>query len=218
MVIDHNLDMSFAFQGTIHHLNEETFQLMHEAGFGLLFVGVESGSDAQLKRYNKPVKSADIGQAIRNAKKAHMIVISFFIHGGPGETMEDSEATRRFIQEVRPHVAGASELSVQPGTILWSRLVGDGEIQSLKESYPRKISEFPGQHTKENISIRRKGFQRALAKSWRHWVRAKDVIDLCLRNPLIIGQIKRLPREFRSLFQLIMGGPKETRDPRIKRM
>jgi hypothetical protein len=218
MVIEHKLDMTFAFQGSIHHLSEETFQLMHRAGFALLFVGVESGSDAQLKRFHKPVTSRALGEAIRNAKKAHMVVISFFIHGGPGETTEDGEATQRFIREVRPHAAGASELSVQPNTKLWATLVGDGPIQSLEESFPRKISAFPGQHTKDEIRVRRRGFQQALARSWRHWVRAKDVLDLCVNNPMISGLIKSVPREFRFVLQLLLGGPKERRDPRIRRL
>jgi len=218
MVLDHNLDTRFAFQGTIHHLPDHLLQLMHQAGFDCLFVGVESGSDAQLRRFRKPSTGKTLAEGIQRAKRAHMAVIGFFIHGGPGETLEDSKDTQAFLREVRPHVAGASELSVQPGTVLWQELVGDAAPDRLDDTYPRKISTFPGQQSSDEISARRRGFQLALAKSWRHWTRAKDVLDLLLYNRSLHKVIKRLSRDLKSAVQLLKGGPVERNDPRIKRM
>ena len=146
LILEHNLKMRFAFQGTIHHLPESVFQLMHRAGFDALFVGVESGSDAQLRRYGKPGTTRTLAEGIRRAKRAHMLVVGFFVYGGPGETDQDFEATQKFIQEVRPHVCGGSALSIQPHAILWDKLIGDAEPLSLADSHPRQMYTIPGQH------------------------------------------------------------------------
>ena len=182
LILEHNLKMRFAFQGTIHHLPESVFQLMHRTGFDLLFVGVESGSDAQLRRYGKPATSKGLAEGIRRAKRAHMVVIGFFIYGGPGETAQDFEATEKFIQETRPHICGGSALSIQPQAILWDKLIGDAEPESLQDSSPRQMYTIPGQHTNDVIRHRRRGLKRAFNKSWRNWRRLIDILDLLKFN------------------------------------
>jgi anaerobic magnesium-protoporphyrin IX monomethyl ester cyclase len=182
LILEHNLKMRFAFQGTIHHLPESVFQLMHRAGFDALFVGVESGSDAQLRRYGKPATSKSLAEGIRRAKRAHMLVVGFFVYGGPGETDQDFEATEKFIQEIRPHVCGGSALSVQPQAILWDKLIGDAEPRSLEDTHPRQMYTIPGQLDNEVIRRRRRGLRQAFNKSWRHWRRVIDVLDLLKFN------------------------------------
>jgi radical SAM superfamily enzyme YgiQ (UPF0313 family) len=214
MILDHKVSMRFGFQGTISHLPDNVLQLMHKAGFDFLFVGVETGSDAQLKRYRKPTTSAVLGQGIRRAKKAHMLVIGFFIHGGPGETLEENAATQKFVREARPHVCGASELSVQPGSVLWEELLRDGEPANLQASYPQRISAFPGQHTETDVRIRRRRFQRAMALSWRHWSRLIEMVDLLIYNRSLQMILKPLLKNYKSIVQLFKGGPKGRDDPR----
>jgi radical SAM superfamily enzyme YgiQ (UPF0313 family) len=174
--------MRFAFQGTIHHLPESVFQLMHRAGFDALFVGVESGSDAQLRRYGKPGTRRTLAEGIRRAKRAHMLVVGFFVYGGPGETDQDFEATQKFIQEVRPHICGGSALSIQPHAILWDKLIGDAEPLSLADSHPRQMYTIPGQHNNDSIRRWRRGLRQAFSKSWRHWRRIIDILDLLRFN------------------------------------
>lgn len=190
LILEHNLRMRFAFQGTIHHLPESVFQLMHKAGFDALFVGLESGSDAQLKRYSKPGDSKNLAEGIKRAKKAHMAVVGFFIFGAPGETACDFEATQNFICQTRPHICGGSGLSVHPQAILWEELIGTAEPESLNDSSPRRMYEIPGQHTKEILRQRRKGLEQAFLKSWINWRRLIDVFDL-LRYNLTFRQVAK---------------------------
>ncbi|MBU4354918.1 MAG: radical SAM protein, partial [Proteobacteria bacterium] len=147
-----------------------------------LFVGVESGSDAQLRRYGKPATTKSLAEGIRRAKRAHMLVVGFFVYGGPGETDQDFEATQKFIQEVRPHICGGSALSIQPQAILWDKLIGDAEPLSLADSHPRQMYTIPGQLDNEVIRRRRRGLRQAFLKSWRHWRRIIDVLDLLKYN------------------------------------
>ena len=45
--------MRFWFTGTLHNLSQSTLDNMQQVGFDLVAVGVESGSDKQLKRIEK---------------------------------------------------------------------------------------------------------------------------------------------------------------------
>jgi anaerobic magnesium-protoporphyrin IX monomethyl ester cyclase len=182
LILEHDLKMRFAFQGTIHHLPESVFQLMHRAGFDALFVGVESGSDAQLRRYGKPGTTRTLAEGIRRAKRAHMLVVGFFVYGGPGETDQDFAATQKFIQEVRPHICGGSALSIQPHAILWDKLIGEAEPLTLEDSHPRQMYTIAGQHDNESIRRWRRGLRQAFSKSWRHWRRLLDILDLLRFN------------------------------------
>jgi anaerobic magnesium-protoporphyrin IX monomethyl ester cyclase len=202
MIVDHNLGMRFMFQGTVHHLSDSVLRLMHRAGFDFFFVGIESGSDTTLKRYKKPANSRLLAAAVRRAKKAHFIVFGFFVHGCPGETTEDFKDTIRFIREVRPHAAAGESLWLHPGSPLWNELVGPDEAQSLENTVPRAIYSLPGQTDKETLKARVKEFRRALAKSWLHWTRLFEIIDLLIYNKAFRRSAWRMARDFRAIRQL----------------
>ncbi len=185
LILDHNLQMRFAFQGTIHHIPESVFQLMHKAGFDALLVGIESGSDAQLKRFGKPATSRSLAEGVQRAKKAHMAVVGFFIFGAPGETAQDFEATQNFIRATRPHVCGGVCLSIHPQALLWHELIGKGEPENLDDSAPVPMDTILGHHNEMTIRQRRKGFKQAFLRSWLNWTRLIDVFDLFIYNPTI---------------------------------
>ena len=200
MILDSGMKMRFMFQGTIHHLSQETFDLLHKAGFDGLFVGIESGSDDQLRRYRKPGSSRQLAEAVRRAKKAHMIVIGFFIHGGQGETLKDSAKTQDFIREVRPHVAGGSALGIQPGSILWDEVAEPRIPACLAETNMQPIHRYEKIQTKIGVKMRKKGFEKAFADSWRTPARVGEVLDLLLYNGLVkIGLKKALMSPAKTL-------------------
>jgi anaerobic magnesium-protoporphyrin IX monomethyl ester cyclase len=194
LIIEHRLPMRFSFQGTIHLLPESTFQLMHRAGFDSLFVGVESGSDAQLRQLGKPAGSKALAEDIRRAKRAHMLVVGFFMFCGPQESEADFQATQNFITEVRPHFAGGNDVSIHPQALLWEKYFGAAPPESLERSAPRFMREIPGEHTKEVIRRRRRELRRAFSRSWLDWRRISDIIDLLTYNGTIRQVIKRTLR------------------------
>jgi anaerobic magnesium-protoporphyrin IX monomethyl ester cyclase len=198
MILSHNLKMRFAFQGTIHHLPESVFQLMHRAGFDGLFVGIESGSDAQLKRYGKPGTNKTLADGVQRAKKAHMAVVGFFIFCAPGETAQDYEATKDFIRTVRPHICGSCCLSVHPQALLWKDLIGSAEPESLADSIPVSMDKVPGQYTKIVRRQRQKGLDRVFQKSWLDWRRLFDGLDLIVYNPTLRHIVKKTIKEYIS--------------------
>jgi len=65
---------------------------------------------------------------------------------------------------------------------LWDKLIGDAEPLSLADSHPRQMYTIPGQHNNGVIRHRRRGLRQAFNKSWRHWRRIIDILDLLKFN------------------------------------
>jgi len=192
MMRAHNLKVRFLFEGTLHNLSQSLLDLMHQAGFDVCFVGVESGSDAQLKLYKKSGHSRAIAAGIRRAKKAHMFVHGFFMSGGPGETEADCKATNDFLRNVRPHSCGIAELLVFPGSTLWDNLVGPiSTVGSIEDSRCRNIHTLAGQLSKKVIDARIRDFKKAFVRSWLTWRRIPEVVDLLRFNPTISSLVIR---------------------------
>jgi len=206
LILEHNLKMNFACAGTLHHLPDDTLKLMHQAGFDLFFLGAESGSAAQLRRYKKPTTSQKLAHDIRRAKKAHFFVIASFITGHPEETPSDHEATKEFVLKVRPHVAEVNPLMVHPGSLLWETINGPEIPVTLEKSRSRLISRFPQQLKKETIKGRERDFRQTFQKTWRDWQRLLDVLDLALYNKSIRFLLKTALKDPKVLLQMIFGG------------
>ena len=183
LITENKLAMRFAFQGTLHNIPDETADLMHKAGFDLVFLGVESGSDAQLKRYNKPARRAELASGLRRAKKAHMITVASFITGSPEETDSDFQATLEFVSEVKPHFCDMKPLYVNPGSVLWETVRGDQHIRTLKETMGKPIWKFPEQNVEEeSVRKRLRAFHRTFVKTWKDWRRIGEIFNLLLHN------------------------------------
>ncbi len=99
---------------------------MRRAGFNVIYFGVESVSKNVLNYYNKHIHPEKAQEAIRNAKKAGMLVVTSFIFGAPVETKDDIESTIKFIKEARPHGVQVNILDCLIGTPIWDGLVADG--------------------------------------------------------------------------------------------
>lgn len=185
MIMDQNLHktMRFFTQGTLDHVPDVTLQLMHEAGFDGMYVGVESGSDAQLKRFNKVTTANSMAEGILRAKKAHMFVVSSFIIGGAEETDEDREKTYEFVKKVKPLVCEIGWLRVHPGTPLWEQMVGLDEPDSVENSLTRTIDQFPGQPDEDTLDYRRKAFESVFGSTFGRGQRLREAISLILHNP-----------------------------------
>ena len=204
MLIDRKFNMRFACAGTLHQLPQATLKLMHRAGFDLVFLGVESGSDEQLKRFKKPVTSEKLAGALVRARKARIICIASFITGDTLESDEDHEASKRFIRNVRPQLADINPLMVHPGSRLWDVIMKDKPIRTLDDTHSRLISRYPGQHKKSTIKFRENDFRKNYRRSLLDFRRLPDLLGLLYFNPLlkkIISAAFKEPKVLRQLFK-----------------
>ncbi len=203
LILEHQLNLRLAFAGSLHSLPQSTLDLMHQAGFDLVFVGVESGSDAQLRRYRKPATSQSLASGVLRAKQAHMVIIASFITGSREEEEADHEASKSFIWETLPHICEINPLMVHPGSHLWEEINGSKEPKTLEASESRLVSRFSGQMKKEIIKYRERDFRRTFHRSWIHWRRIFDLLDLWAHNPLFGRILKIVVQTPRPLIQFL---------------
>jgi anaerobic magnesium-protoporphyrin IX monomethyl ester cyclase len=204
LIIQDDLRMRFAFEGFIEHLPDSTLGLMRQAGFDLFFVGVESGSDPQRRRYHKPGSAHALAQGMRRAKKHHFLVYAWLMIGGPGETRADLENTKAFLSEAQPHLINITNLQVHPGSQLWNELVGPGEPATLKEADSRAIYDFPDQADQNTLAKQAQEiYGYYLTKLLLRWSSLLDFLRLIKHNPIVQMVFRRSLTKISLLLQIL---------------
>ena len=195
--------MRFAFEGFVEHLPDSTLDLMRQAGFDLFFVGVETGSDPQRRRYHKPGSAYAVAQGIQRAKKHHFLVYNWLMIGGPGETQSDLDNTKDFLREARPHLINIGNLRVHPGSQLWHDLVGPGEPATLKEADSREISDFPGQADQPTLAKQAREIYQFYLRSQFRRGSGLEFLRLIKHNPLVRRFLRHSLKSFSLILQLL---------------
>jgi anaerobic magnesium-protoporphyrin IX monomethyl ester cyclase len=99
-------------------VNEKVLKLAKEAGFWLLFYGVESGNQDMLDRMHKRLSLEEIERAVRLTKEAEIGVETSFIIGLPGETAQTIKDTTNFYRKLSPFWSGCGIAIPFPSTDL----------------------------------------------------------------------------------------------------
>ena len=117
--------------------SEEELRQLHELGLGILYIGLESGSDEVLRRICKGANAEQMIQAAQRAKVAGITTSVMVISGLGGQALwqEHAQQTARVLNAMQPDYLGLLALMVEPGSVL-SGQVERGEFQLLT---PRQI-------------------------------------------------------------------------------
>ncbi|MBW1721622.1 MAG: B12-binding domain-containing radical SAM protein [Deltaproteobacteria bacterium] len=102
--------------------NPHLIQHMAEAGARNVFVGVESPSPAQLKRFHKGIGPEQVREAVEIFRKNRIEVLAAYILGAPEESRRDLLATIRFARKLNTQTAQFTLLTPYPGTALYEQL------------------------------------------------------------------------------------------------
>jgi anaerobic magnesium-protoporphyrin IX monomethyl ester cyclase len=142
LIRERRIKMRFYCEGRADNASYELLRKMKGAGFDVIYFGVESPQDNVLSYYHKTIDAAQSEKAVRNAKKAGMLVVTSFIVGAPGESLEDMNKTVEFIYKVRPHAAQVNILDVLIGTEIWDKFNESGKIGPEDWETNHRIYEF----------------------------------------------------------------------------
>lgn len=156
-------------------LSEDLIKNMKKAGCFQIGVGIESGSDKNLKIVKKGVDQALISGMVLKMKKAGIFVMGYAIIGFPWETEKDIRDTEEVLFSVNPHILQISFATPLPGSSLYgyclkhSLLLSKdwGDFSFLKKSIIKN----------ENISNEKLGVIRKKILS-RFYLRPKKLITL----------------------------------------
>ncbi len=115
----------------------EELKILHEAGLGRAYLGIETGMESLLKSTNKGVSRAEMleaGLRLRNAGIDLWGIILIGLGGKP-LSMENAWETAKLINEMQPNHLSAMNYTPVEGTKLGNQaLRGEFQVLSAKES------------------------------------------------------------------------------------
>ena len=116
----------------LDRLDKPLLELMREAGFYSIAVGIESGSD---RIRVKMKKGSTIKKIRKDLQMVHEVggidVTGFFILGFPSETREDIEKTLQLSRELPLQRAAFHSFIPLPGTEIWREMEASGELDRV---------------------------------------------------------------------------------------
>ncbi len=156
---------------------------MKDAGFDVIYFGVESASKRVLDYYQKTISAEQSARAIENAKKAGMIAIASFIVGAPIESSEDLRQTLDLIQKTRPHGVQLNILDCLLGTPIWDDLVEEGFVGPDDWKRNHRIYEYDGLGSSRSYLERvvESGYAAHL-DAWKNGTGLLDLMHTVLSN------------------------------------
>lgn len=150
----------------------DTFlQRMHDVGINMIFIGIESGSESQLKRYNKGVTTEMNRDILTKLRQYEFEVDIGFIMFDADTNMDELEENLNFIQQngLRTTISRfAKKLRITPHTALYEDYLQRGLITSalnLNELYYEY--HFCDPAIEQIVSCIEKLDQQVLSESYR---------------------------------------------------
>jgi anaerobic magnesium-protoporphyrin IX monomethyl ester cyclase len=122
LILERNIDMQFYCEGRVDGASLELMRKMKRAGFNVIYFGAESADVKVLEYYKKHIDPEKTNQAISNAKRAGMLVVTSYIVGAPVETRDTIQRSFDFIRSTRSHAVQVNVLDCLIGTSIWEEL------------------------------------------------------------------------------------------------
>lgn len=215
LIIERGIRMKLGCEGRVNHSSDGLFRKMKAAGFEVIYFGAESASEHVLEFYRKRATPAQARQAVTEAKRCGMLVITSFIIGAPVESVADMQRTVEFISELRPHGLQLNVLDVLVGTPIWQDLARNGRIKPEDWKTNHYIFEYersgPGKEALETVAI--EGYNSFL-NAWKTPSGLSEVAWLALRNGVAREIIAHNILNLRALAAVVRGIEAPHNNPR----
>ena len=131
-ILRRNLKFSWYPRGGIRvdTVNLKLLKIMRKAGCYRIPFGIESGSKRILEIIRKKITKEQAIEAVKYAKKAGMIVETYFMIGLPGETEEDINESINFAIQLNTDYAKFAITTPLPGTPMFDSMMENGQIKT----------------------------------------------------------------------------------------
>lgn len=132
-VLDRGIRVPWACPNGVRldRLNERVVSAMERAGCYSFAAGIESGSDAMLRRMGKGQTAAQTLEKLWMVRRSSRIqVTGFFVVGFPGETSDTLAETERFILKAPLDRISVSPFMPLPATRAFDELVEQGRLSA----------------------------------------------------------------------------------------
>jgi radical SAM superfamily enzyme YgiQ (UPF0313 family) len=126
LIIDSGIKIRWTCNSRVDYVDEEMLTLMGQAGCWMISWGIESGSEAVLKKAAKGAKPAKAIRALTWARNAGIKNWGYFIIGLPGETVETIRETIDLAKSLPLELALFHVAAPYPGTPFFFEVVKNG--------------------------------------------------------------------------------------------
>jgi len=204
-----NKKIHFSCNMRVDYITEESAQLMKEAGFRLLKIGLESGNQETLDKLCKGIKVEQIREACAIAKKHGLTVHLTMIVGYPWETKEMALKTYELAKELmlsgKADVLQSTIVMPYPGTGLHEQALKEKWFRIDPEEYEKydmseQILNTPDMTPEEVNEVCRKIYHiflhpRYVLKRLLEIRSAEDVKFFAKGAMAVVGHIKDFGRK-----------------------
>jgi anaerobic magnesium-protoporphyrin IX monomethyl ester cyclase len=133
LLIENNVNVPWVCSNTrADSVTYELFKKMKDSGCISVAFGVESGNESVRKKLGKNLRTEDIFNAVRSAKRAGLLTSAFYIFGNHCETWENALDTIEFAKKLNTDAVNFSINCPFPGSPLYTMLKKKG-INLTKE-------------------------------------------------------------------------------------
>jgi radical SAM superfamily enzyme YgiQ (UPF0313 family) len=127
-IVERGIDLDWAIRDRVSSATPDAMEWLARAGCRRIHFGVESGSNKTLETIKKAINTDQAIEAVRLAKQHGIQVLTYFMLGLPGETVEDMRETIRFAKRLDPDYATFSVTVPYAGTEIYTDGLAKGVI------------------------------------------------------------------------------------------
>lgn len=163
-------------------VDEEMFELMRQAGFYFINVGIESADQQVIDQLGKALDLAKVAPMVNLLVRKKFRVGLLFMMGLPFETPETLERISRFAASLPAHHAYISIVTPFPGTKLYELALAEGEPVRYEDERGLSFDQAGKRFTTAALpeaTIRRclhRAYRRFYLNPWRIWHIVRTVL------------------------------------------
>ncbi|MEI7646169.1 MAG: radical SAM protein [Chloroflexales bacterium] len=146
-IIREGIQMRWSCNSRVDFVDEDLLRLMRRAGCFMIAWGLESGSEAVLKRARKGTTVQRIQETIAASHRVGIMNWGYFIIGLPGETVETIQQTIALAKKLPVDIALFHIATPYPGTPFYYEAVENGWISMQRwedyDMYDHTVLSYP---------------------------------------------------------------------------
>jgi len=132
-MIEESMDISWVCSSRVNTLDKPLLEVMQRAGCHTIMLGVESGDEEILQRYQKGITIKQIEEAFCLCRSFSIRTLAHFIIGLPGETEETVKKTIAFAKKLDCDFASFNIAIPAFGTKLRENAIEDGYVSGTAD-------------------------------------------------------------------------------------
>ena len=148
-ILKRNIKCEFRIQCRANDVDKELFKLLKEAGLSRVYVGIESGSQAQLDRYKKDITIEENLKALSTLNELGLFAKIGFIMFDRDVTIDDLLCNIQFISRIKKifnkgklgYIYPVAKLMPLSGSAEKNKLLKDGILEGNYKNYTYKFKD-----------------------------------------------------------------------------